>query len=117
MPAHPNLQMGTRQFMEHLRQLPWYQGQAVHVEQLASRQARHAEPAATLAPAVAAALRLRGVRQLFTHQAQAVDLLLQVWPASAPGLGPFPSSGLLCVCAMWWRLHCCPGGLVFTQIV
>ena len=93
MPATPHVQMGTCQFLEHLRQLPWYQGQAVHVEQLASRQARHADPAATLAPAVAAALRLRGVRQLFTHQAQAVDLLLQVGPASASAL----ATGLLCL--------------------
>jgi DEAD/DEAH box helicase domain-containing protein len=93
MPATPHVQMGTRQFLEHLRQLPWYQGQAVHVEQLASRQARHADPAATLAPAVAAALRLRGVRQLFTHQAQAVDLLLQVGPASASA----PAGGLSCL--------------------
>lgn len=40
-------------------------------------QAQYAEPAAELAPAVRAALDSRGVARLFSHQAQAVDSLLQ----------------------------------------
>jgi ATP-dependent helicase YprA (DUF1998 family) len=70
--------MGTVAFLHHLRQLPWYQGQAVHEERFAARQPRYAAPAAQLAPAVAAALQLRGVRRLFLHQAAAIDRLLQV---------------------------------------
>lgn len=46
------------------------------MEEMPARQAQPAVPAA-LAPAVAAALHLRGVRQLFTHQAAAVDHLLE----------------------------------------
>ena len=52
----------------------------MHTEDLPARQARHARLAAPLAPAVAAALQLRGVRQLFLHQAEAVGHLLQARP-------------------------------------
>ncbi len=51
--------------------------QVVHIERLAARQAAHAPPATPLAPPVAAALQLRGVRRLFTHQAAAMDHLMQ----------------------------------------
>lgn len=69
--------MDTTQFLSHLKQLPWYQGQVQHTEQMPARRARHATSLTPLAPAVAAALQLRGVRQLFLHQAAAVDHLLQ----------------------------------------
>jgi hypothetical protein len=69
--------MDTAEFLEHLKSLPWYQGQVVHTERMAARQARCASPAAPLAPAVAAALQLRGVRSIFIHQATAIDHLLQ----------------------------------------
>lgn len=73
----PSLQLGTEAFLDHLRSLPWYTGQAVHCQRMPARPARHAEPAAELSPAVLGALRALGAAQLFTHQAQAVDLLLQ----------------------------------------
>lgn len=52
--------------------------QVTHIEELPARQAQHAAPTASLAPAVAAALQLRGVAHMFTHQAAAIDELLQV---------------------------------------
>lgn len=52
--------------------------QVTHIEELPARQAQHGAPAASLAPAVAAALQLRRVARMFTHQAAAVDSLLEV---------------------------------------
>ena len=69
--------MGSEQFLAHLQHLPWYEGQVVHVERMAARSSQHAAPATPLARAVAAALQLRGVRRMFTHQAAAIDHLLQ----------------------------------------
>ena len=77
--------LGTEAFLAHLQSLPWYRGQAVHCERLPARAAAHAAPAAPLSAAVAAALRGRGIRQLFSHQAQAIDHLLQVPRLRPPG--------------------------------
>ncbi|KAL4447650.1 hypothetical protein ABPG75_004869 [Micractinium tetrahymenae] len=76
-PCTDTTQMDSRQFLGHLQALPWYQGQVAHIEQLAARQAQHASPATSLAPPVAAALQLRCVQRLFTHQAAAMDHLMQ----------------------------------------
>ncbi len=59
--------------------------QVTHIEELPARQAQHAAPTASLAPAVAAALQLRGVACMFTHQAAAIDELLRV-----RGIGVLP---------------------------
>jgi DEAD/DEAH box helicase domain-containing protein len=48
--------------------------QLAHVERLAARPARYAEPLRPLAPELAEALAEQGVERLYLHQARAVDL-------------------------------------------
>ena len=96
--------MGTEAFLEHLQSLPWYCRQVVHCQRMPARRAMHAEPAAQLAPTVLGALRARGVGQLFSHQAQAVDLLLKV-RSSAGFLAllcmPGGEAVIAAACARW----------------
>ncbi|KAK9816796.1 hypothetical protein WJX72_005198 [[Myrmecia] bisecta] len=68
--------MDTNQFLDHLRSLPWYCGQAVHCEQIAARKAKLGLPQYQLSPPVQQALQKRGVDKLFSHQAQAVDAIM-----------------------------------------
>src|SRR5262245_56990696 len=56
-----------------LRRAPGYREQIVHVEQIPSRPARYAEPATPLPAPLRAALAVRGVARLYTHQAAALD--------------------------------------------
>lgn len=60
-------------FVQLLRQIPGYQSQIAHVEPLPAKEARLADPAQPLAPALAAALAERGVARLYAHQAAALD--------------------------------------------
>ena len=54
-----------------------YERQAVHVKAMPARLAKFAEPAAPLPGPLAAALSAMGVRRLYVHQAQALDLARQ----------------------------------------
>lgn len=60
-------------FIALLRERPDYQGQIVHVERQGAREARYADLAAPLAPALAEALEAVGVPALYTHQAAALE--------------------------------------------
>ena len=61
------------EFLAYLRERPDYEEQMVHVERLAPREARYADLAAPLPPALAEALRESGVARLYTHQAAALE--------------------------------------------
>jgi len=50
-----------------------YGGEIVHVERLAQRPARHADPAQPLPGTLRSALDALGIARLYTHQAQAID--------------------------------------------
>ncbi len=52
-----------------------YGGELAHVERLAARPARHAAPSAVLPGPLLSALDALGIEQLYTHQAQAIDLV------------------------------------------
>ncbi|MBM3136070.1 MAG: DEAD/DEAH box helicase [Chloroflexi bacterium] len=60
-------------FLSHLQSLPGYRGQIVHVERMPARAPRYGRLERPLPPALAAALRRRGIRDLYTHQAQAIN--------------------------------------------
>ena len=60
-------------FTALLRRTPGYTSQIAHVEPLAARPARYAETAAPLSEPIARVLAARGVTQLYTHQAAAID--------------------------------------------
>jgi ATP-dependent helicase YprA (DUF1998 family) len=76
MKRHPPCRDATRleapAFLEHLKALPWYDGQVVHVEPLPAREARFAPLPPELPPALAAAVPAR----LWAHQAEAIGHLL-----------------------------------------
>lgn len=65
--------MDVTTFLTQLRRQPFYQGQIVHLEQIARRAARHGALDAPLHPDLQASLRGQGIERLFTHQAQAVN--------------------------------------------
>jgi len=50
-------------------------GQAAHVHEIPPREARHADPARPLSPAMVEALERMGIERLYAHQARAVDLI------------------------------------------
>jgi len=60
-------------FLDHLRELRGYHDQIVHVERLPAREPRYGRLDHPLPAVLAHALDRRGVRDLFTHQAQAVN--------------------------------------------
>ena len=61
-------------FLSEIERDRRYDGQIAHIESLAARPARHAEPEAPLPEPLAAGLRTLGVEHLYVHQARAVDL-------------------------------------------
>ncbi len=64
-------------FVKQLERSPEHVGQMVHVEELPFKAPSHAEPTHTLEPSLWAALGEQGLLPLFTHQAQAVDAVLE----------------------------------------
>jgi len=60
-------------FLSHIQSLPGYRGQIVHVERIPARAPRYGRLERPLPPALADALRRRGIRDLYTHQAQAIN--------------------------------------------
>jgi DEAD/DEAH box helicase domain-containing protein len=63
----------TTDFADLLRRIPGYAHQIAHVQPLPPRAARCAAPAAPLPDALVAALAMRGITQLYTHQAAAIN--------------------------------------------
>ena len=62
-------------FLERLRAAPEYADQIVHLETIPPREARYAEPAQPLQPALRDALSSQGIDALYEHQATALDAL------------------------------------------
>ncbi|KAK9795209.1 hypothetical protein WJX73_000198 [Symbiochloris irregularis] len=75
-PCTDTTPMAAPAFLEHLQQLPWYQGQAQHFERVSARLPKHAMPQFPLSAASQKALADRGIAQLFSHQARAVDAVI-----------------------------------------
>jgi DEAD/DEAH box helicase domain-containing protein len=65
--------MSTLTFLDHLRGLRGYNGQIVHTEHLPAREPRYGRLEQPLPAPLAHALDRKGVRDLFTHQAEAVN--------------------------------------------
>ena len=65
--------MQVRDFLAHLRSLPDYEGQIVHLEQIPPRVARYGALTHPLPSALQQALERRGVRHFYSHQAQAIN--------------------------------------------
>jgi DEAD/DEAH box helicase domain-containing protein len=63
-------------FVDQLQRSPINSGQLVHVEDLPAREASYAALAHDLHPTLSASLLNRGMLPLFTHQARAVDAVL-----------------------------------------
>ena len=63
----------TIDFAALLRRMPGYTSQIAHVQPLPPRTASYAHPAQPLPAALEAALARRGITQLYTHQAAALD--------------------------------------------
>jgi DEAD/DEAH box helicase domain-containing protein len=63
----------TTDFADLLRRIPGYAHQIAHIQPLPARAARFGTPAAPLPDALATALARRGITQLYTHQAAAID--------------------------------------------
>ncbi|MFZ2359824.1 MAG: DEAD/DEAH box helicase [Anaerolineae bacterium] len=65
--------MDVTAFLSQLRRQSFYQGQIVHLEQIARRSAAYGALHAPLHPDLQASLRAQGIERLFTHQAEAVN--------------------------------------------
>ncbi len=65
--------VSTQTFLDHLRGLPSYRGQVVHVERLPARPPRYGRLERPLPAPLTQALSRRGIGELYTHQAQAVS--------------------------------------------
>ena len=65
--------MSNATFLDHMRGLRSYQGQIVHVERLPAREPRFGRLDAPLPPPLTQALERKGVKALFTHQADAMN--------------------------------------------
>ena len=63
-------------FLDGLRHRRDYSGQLVHVQAIPARRARYGQLHRPLAGAVAQALRAAGAQQLYTHQAEAINAIL-----------------------------------------
>jgi len=65
------------EFLEHLRRLPSAGKRLVHVEVLPPRKGEYRSPEGLLSPAVQAVLARAGITRLYSHQAEALEHLLQ----------------------------------------
>jgi len=66
--------MSTSDFLSHLRKLPAYRDQIVHVEHIPATEATHADLSQPLHPQLQSALESRGLFPLYSHQASAIDM-------------------------------------------
>jgi hypothetical protein len=78
-PCMSSAPLATENFLDHLKTLAFYRGQIVHIECMASRPAQNTKPTTPLRPEVLSALASKGItpESLYSHQAAAVDALLQ----------------------------------------
>lgn len=67
--------MDVERFLDKIERTRWYRGQVTHVERMAARPARHAEPERPLPEALREATAPSGIKQLYGHQAEAIDHL------------------------------------------
>ncbi len=65
--------MDVRAFLDTIRAAPGYAGQIVYVREVPAREASFAAPAAPLPQPVQRMLESRGIEQLYSHQAEAID--------------------------------------------
>jgi DEAD/DEAH box helicase domain-containing protein len=66
--------MDVAEFLRRIESQPRYAGQLAHVEVIPARAAVHGVPRRPLSPALARLLRAVGIEQLYSHQAESVDL-------------------------------------------
>ena len=66
--------MDAQVFLERMRRSRSYAGQIEHVEILPEREGKFAQPSEPLPAAIAAALAARGIAELYSHQAQCLEL-------------------------------------------
>jgi len=67
--------MYTRAFLEHIKGLPGYRGQIVHIERIPARRARYGKLEKPLPLPLQEALRRLGIERLYSHQAQAINAI------------------------------------------
>jgi DEAD/DEAH box helicase domain-containing protein len=67
--------VNAEQFLARFRRHPDYNGQMVHVQEIPAREAVYSELEPPLPPRLADSLARVGVRQLYAHQAEAIDLV------------------------------------------
>lgn len=63
----------AEQFIHHLTQQPFYQGQIAHIEHIPAREARYGRLHRELSRPLQEALHGAGIRRFYTHQAQAIN--------------------------------------------
>ncbi|MCA9188988.1 MAG: DEAD/DEAH box helicase [Pirellulaceae bacterium] len=66
--------MDVARFLEAVVQRPEYDGQIQHIEQLAERPGRFADPGRPLSDELQELLAAHGIEQLYVHQARAIDV-------------------------------------------
>ena len=66
--------MNLSDFLQRLQALPEYRERLIHVERISPQMAQWAAPAEPLPTPIEAALRAQGIQQLYSHQAEAIDL-------------------------------------------
>lgn len=69
--------MDTEGFLSYLKSRPNYRGQVAHVERIPKRSTSQGKVKGTLHPFLPLALELRELQPLYSHQAQAIDALLE----------------------------------------
>jgi len=63
----------TATFLDYLTKQPSYRGQLVHIERIPGRDARYGHLDRPLPEPLAASLAAQGIKQLYTHQAEAIN--------------------------------------------
>ena len=69
--------MNIDQVIDVLKNSPDFRGQVTHWEKIPPREAEYAPYPAEINPRLVEALKARGIQQLYTHQAEAVEAVLQ----------------------------------------
>ena len=67
--------MDASSFLVHIKEVPWYDSQLVHVETIPPRQASSGTLRDTIHPGLQRAIENRGLWPLYSHQAEAVNTL------------------------------------------
>src|SRR5579875_2640629 len=64
-------------YLQDLRRSEFYRGQIAHVERIPGQSARYGELKRALHPELERALRSQGIRQFYSHQAEAINAALE----------------------------------------